>query len=398
MAEVDPSCSCVTRCRGFGQKLFSSAGRLHLECVQNLLNGHKDTMEEREFNFTLNRITFTMSEQGNAATMECLLKGAAAANVRIPVVRDDTKDFVETPLELAATNGHAETVSLLLKYGASVNSGRCSPLYQAVHKGFPDVVRVLLESGAEIERDHGEYLGTPLIIAVHKGNLEICEILLQFGIDPNISRDRYENLPMTPLYCAVLKRNLGAIKMLLRYGAQVHYQGKVCALETLYVIVSPTAKSDNEYFLMLKHLLIAADVRTNSNVLPQAIHFANQDYQGGCKDVTVRHMPLLYAAGFPVTDIMKDIDKYRNVIPQFILDDQNPKLPLLGLCRKQIRSYLLSSEGGDHKNLMHAVPKLPLPQILKDILLFGVEPLSLEEGDAQEREGSGNCKYHSPLP
>ncbi len=57
---------------------------------------------------------------------------------------------------------------------------------------------------------------------------------------------------------------------------------------------------------------------------------------------------------------------------------------LLGRCRKEIRAHLLSPNGGDNKNLMHAVPKLPGPQRMRDLLLFGVEPLSLEDGGKED--------------
>ncbi len=81
---------------------------------------------------------------------------------------------------------------------------------------------------------------------------------------------------------------------------------------------------------------------------------------------------LLYAAGCSIEGT-KDEEEEFSTFPQFIQDDQQPLLPLQGLCRRQIRRHLLSPSGGNHGNLIAAVPLLPLPTEMKKYLLFNVE-------------------------
>ena len=48
---------------------------------------------------------------------------------------------------------------------------------------------------------------------------------------------------------------------------------------------------------------------------------------------------------------------------------------LYKLCRKQIRRYLLSpaGAGGNYNNLFMVIPKMPLPRIVKDFLLYNID-------------------------
>jgi ankyrin repeat protein len=56
-----------------------------------------------------------------------------------------------TPLMVAALNGPAAMVDLLLKSGAQVNvqAAGATPLTEATRKGDPQVIRLLLEAGAD---------------------------------------------------------------------------------------------------------------------------------------------------------------------------------------------------------------------------------------------------------
>ncbi len=98
---------------------------------------------------------------------------------------------------------------------------------------------------------------------------------------------------------------------------------------------------------------------------------------------------LLYAAGaHPENYIWKTPDVKQRVEQDMhvILDLQPGMKGLYKLCRRQIRRHLLSQDGGNYNNLFMVIPKLPLPHIVKDFLLYGVdinEALPKLQGEAE---------------
>lgn len=311
MAEVDVPCECASQNGSKEEKLLSAAKKGHIRCVQNLVTDEKHT-EKRTFH--LESVTLDLTQEGDVDALECLLKAASAENVQIHNVHD-VKFIMTTPLGIAAEKRDAEIVALLLKYGACVNSGDETPIFYAVHSGSYVVAKMLLEAGAKI-RCNSEVC--PLVMAALDGNFDLCKLLLQFGANVNES-----SILNTPLIIAVQRRNLEAVRMLVRYRADVDFRGSEgTALEYLYWRTLNFTTSDHNYFLILKELLYAADVRDNPYALSTAISFVEK---GKCEDIKVKHLPLLYAAGCQVTvgRKMSDIESYKTVIPQFILDDQN---------------------------------------------------------------------------
>ena len=65
----------------------------------------------------------------------------------------------KTLLALAAENGHAEIVELLLGRGASVDLGETTPLMLAAERGYPTIVALLLAAGADRSRAAGAAIG-----------------------------------------------------------------------------------------------------------------------------------------------------------------------------------------------------------------------------------------------
>ena len=97
----------------------------------------------------------------------------------------------------------SEILGLLLKAGASVESSNSDPLIDAVARRDPDVVRLLLEHGADAKMHDGEEEGeTPLHLAVYGNDLACVEVLLLHGADPL----QPNNEEKTPLDAAREKR------------------------------------------------------------------------------------------------------------------------------------------------------------------------------------------------
>ena len=92
---------------------------------------------------------------------------------------------------------------------------------------------------------------------------------------------------------------------------------------------------------------------------------------------------LLHAAGATVSKHSQDrawtVDEEGKITKPCELDKEacKPVLTLTSLCRRVIRTHLLSPDGGDHNNLLLAIPQLPLPARLKHFLLFYIDDVDL---------------------
>jgi ankyrin repeat protein len=91
---------------------------------------------------------------------------------------------------------------------------RDTPLTHAAWDGHVEVVRVLLEGGADIQRVnlHNE---SALHYAARNGHLEVCRLLLDRGAKVNIEGWRNE----TALHWAAGRGHLSVVKLLVERGA-----------------------------------------------------------------------------------------------------------------------------------------------------------------------------------
>jgi ankyrin repeat protein len=98
-----------------------------------------------------------------------------------------------TPLGLAAFFGRASTVRLLLEHGADPaaaarNEMKVQPLHAAVAGRDLEVVRLLVERGADVNaRQQVGY--TPLMGAASSGREDLARLLLDHGADPALVND-----------------------------------------------------------------------------------------------------------------------------------------------------------------------------------------------------------------
>jgi ankyrin repeat protein len=94
-------------------------------------------------------------------------------------------------LEIAASEGHEEAVTLLLDRGADVNLGNSdgeTALINAVSQGHTDIRQLLLERGANINATN--YSGcTAFHNACFRGNLDCVAALMRAGCDTSLRFD-----------------------------------------------------------------------------------------------------------------------------------------------------------------------------------------------------------------
>jgi hypothetical protein len=125
-----------------------------------------------------------------------------------------------TPLHAAAYNRHIDVVRLLLEHGADANSsnGGIFPLRRAYDGGDPKIMRLLLEHGADMDVQDGNAFGTLLHDASWDGQVEVVQLLLQR--DVNVNAAGFEN--QTPLHMASFNGHTKIVQLLLDRGADVY--------------------------------------------------------------------------------------------------------------------------------------------------------------------------------
>ena len=178
-----------------------------MEWIHELLNRLSG-----EVSVTLDRSDFLKAAAANdLKEMKRLIKQGADVN--------DTNEYGETGLTIAAKSGFAEIAEFLIRQGADVNAREfdgATPLMAASLKGHPSIVRMLLEKGAEVNVRTKEGF-TALFGASGKGFAESVRLLLERGADVNAA----EQHGITALMVASLFGHREVVELLLKYGADV---------------------------------------------------------------------------------------------------------------------------------------------------------------------------------
>lgn len=170
-----------------------------------------------------------------------------------------------TPLHRAALENRPQILRALIEAGANTDArvGRRSPHYAegfstfhlAVRKGRLECVWIMLEMGQSAEQPIKEDRITPLIIAILCNEPDVARLLLRYGADVN----RTDDDGFAPLHHAP---NAGMGKLLIDAGAEIEARGnngktplhmavQICEVELVNLLIASgadvNARTDGEY-------------------------------------------------------------------------------------------------------------------------------------------------------
>lgn len=104
-----------------------------------------------------------------------------------------------TPLIEAASNGFLDIVKLLLQHGANVNaqsSAGNTALHRSSGSGYDDVVELLIQHNADLEHQN-ENGHTPLMDAASNGHVKVAKLLLDAGAGINTHSSEFKESALT---------------------------------------------------------------------------------------------------------------------------------------------------------------------------------------------------------
>ncbi|KAK3576031.1 hypothetical protein CHS0354_005184 [Potamilus streckersoni] len=142
-------------------------------------------------------------------------------------------DVGYTPIHLCARRGNHIAMEKLIQHRAIINfceggsditeNARAlgyltmEPLNIAIENNHKECVKMLLENGACTNNKY--FMGYEINL-VALDNLDCLELLLQHGADPKL----FSRVGLTPLMKACREHQIDAVRMLIRYGADINAQ------------------------------------------------------------------------------------------------------------------------------------------------------------------------------
>lgn len=179
----------------------------HVELAMLLLERGANIEEVNDEGYTP---LMEASREGHEEMVALLLSQGADINAQ-------TEETQETALTLACCGGFLEVADFLIKAGADIEAGANTPLAEASQEGHIDLVRHLIEAGANIHATSATG-DTPLMYAAENGHTDVVQVLLEAGA----SIEHEAEGGRTPLMKACRAGHLCTVQFLVSRGANVN--------------------------------------------------------------------------------------------------------------------------------------------------------------------------------
>ncbi len=220
------------------EQLFDAVKNGNYALVEHLLNPEELSSGDLQLDMCNEKnhtLLYVAAKNGHADLVKLLLSKGANSNGGELDDDIDQKDDehvykYKTPLHAAARKGHLAIVRLLLDAGAHANAfitidsvdptkdaAAWSVLHEAAQNGHLDIVKLLLVKGADVEilYDYSS-ADTPLHLAAQNGYAEVVQCLLNMGFNATARN----GMKKTPLHLAFENNHATVVDLLINHGAR----------------------------------------------------------------------------------------------------------------------------------------------------------------------------------
>ena len=307
--------------------------------------------------------------RGNDIVLQLLLSGGADVNAMNPYNKESgLKVIIPAGFEVC-NKIHPQAV-------VDVNT---TTLTWAAYGGYEKCVKLLLEAGANV-KDSPQ----ALIVSKYLGYQGCMKLLLEAGADVNaVNTDS-----QSPLMFAAINNRPESVKLLLQAGAEVRLTDKVGRSALQCCVIKHVHGGKSEVVTEIVGLLHAAGERgkegiseiplhmlvTRPGPLHRLIGMERKRLIGVLDDslpiepnIDPDQLSAILNDSLPIQPSI-DKDQLSAIVRQYLQDDE-PNLRLMHICRRAIREHLLQMS---RVNLFVRVPHLGLPSLLTDFLLYDV--------------------------
>jgi|GEM_PF-6806101 len=203
----------------FCKNIIEETTTEHSKQITELLNLFDDTQYKGTWSdqFDIKRyqelLLISMSQKGNLLVVQALLNNLSI-NVNAKLYDHSSA------LSLAVYKGHGEVVKELINAGADVNikdDHSVSPLCKAIESGYTEIVEILINAGADVNIKDSKNL-SPLHFAAEKGYTKIVQSLINAGANVNVK----DNNAVSPLFFAIQGGHINVIKDLIESGVRLN--------------------------------------------------------------------------------------------------------------------------------------------------------------------------------
>ena len=287
-----------------------------------------------------------------------------------------------------------------------------TPLWMAAKGRSYDLVKALIDAGADVNFIPS-YCPTAMLTASNnpfQAALKMVNLLIKAGADVNMT----DNADWTSLMYATLRKSPEVMRALIDAGADVNARNinDDCALtqaamrsfdEGVEILLEAAGKTDptrsylpplsdiefkvGQLKITTLRLLLLVGIKINvrnvyyTNTLTYYISQCERNFDQPNKDICM----LLFSAGETVAGpvegerivVRRGTDVIKAEVPEYLLH-KDLQMCLKHLCREAIRKHLLELD--PHTHLFGRVPRLGLPTIITEYLLFN---MSIEKENSE---------------